>query len=253
MMGTRAPAVPADIDVPATVGEPDDAAPTAPIDEEADESHELDDRGPLDESGSAPTPTLPQKESARPAAAPAPAWASSLLRSLQSAPIRVRCFGACEAWYGGRLLKIARPELLLLLAVHPISGIQSELLADMLWNEPKEDPDTALRKPRFKLRRQLHRLVPEVTADPVPGSATKGEKVVALDKAVVSSDAHEFTEQELKDLVAFYKSTLGQKLLLSEPKAIQMSMGYMNQWAQAFADQVSGEFRAEMRKRGKQM
>jgi hypothetical protein len=65
--------------------------------------------------------------------------------------------------------------------------------------------------------------------------------------------ANEFTEQELKDLVAFYKSTLGQKLLSTEPKAIQMSMGYMNQWAQAFADQVSGEFRAEMRKRGKQM
>ena len=65
--------------------------------------------------------------------------------------------------------------------------------------------------------------------------------------------ANAFTEQELKDLVAFYKSTLGQKLLLSEPKAIQMSMGYMNQWAQAFADQVSGEFRAEMRKRGKPM
>ena len=65
--------------------------------------------------------------------------------------------------------------------------------------------------------------------------------------------ANEFTEQELKDLVTFYKSPLGQKLLSTEPKAIQMSMGYMNQWAQAFADQVNGEFRAEMRKRGKQM
>ncbi len=65
--------------------------------------------------------------------------------------------------------------------------------------------------------------------------------------------ANEFTEQELKDLVAFYKSTLGQKLLSTEPKAIQMSMTYMNQWAQAFADQVSVEFRAEMRKRGKPM
>ena len=65
--------------------------------------------------------------------------------------------------------------------------------------------------------------------------------------------ANEFTEQELKDLVVFYKSPLGQKLLSTEPKAIQMSMTYMNQWAQAFADQVSGEFRAEMRKRGKQM
>jgi hypothetical protein len=65
--------------------------------------------------------------------------------------------------------------------------------------------------------------------------------------------ANEFSEQELKDLLVFYKSTLGQKLLSTEPKAIQMSMAYMNQWAQAFADQVSGEFRAEMHKRGKQM
>ena len=40
--------------------------------------------------------------------------------------------------------------------------------------------------------------------------------------------ASEFTEQELKDLVTFYKSPLGQKLLASEPKAIQGSMAYMN-------------------------
>jgi uncharacterized protein len=65
--------------------------------------------------------------------------------------------------------------------------------------------------------------------------------------------ASEFTEQELKDLVTFYKSPLGQKLLNTEPKAIQESMVYMNQWAQQFAQVVNGEFRAEMRKRGKQI
>lgn len=65
--------------------------------------------------------------------------------------------------------------------------------------------------------------------------------------------ATEFTEQELKDLVTFYKSPLGQKLLTSEPHAIQLSMSYMNQWAQQFAETVNGEFRAEMRKRGKQI
>ena len=48
--------------------------------------------------------------------------------------------------------------------------------------------------------------------------------------------ANEFTEQELKDLVTFYKSPLGQKLLASEPRAIQFSMSYMNQWAQEFAE-----------------
>ncbi len=63
--------------------------------------------------------------------------------------------------------------------------------------------------------------------------------------------ANEFTEQELQGLVTFYKSPLGQKLLASEPRAIQLSMAYMNQWAQAFAEVVNGQFRAEMKKRGK--
>src|SRR3954465_14416850 len=65
--------------------------------------------------------------------------------------------------------------------------------------------------------------------------------------------ANEFTEQELKDLVAFYKSPLGQKLLSTEPRAIQFSMSYMNQWAQSFSETVNGQFRGEMRKRGKEI
>ncbi len=65
--------------------------------------------------------------------------------------------------------------------------------------------------------------------------------------------ANEFTEPELKDLVAFYKSPIGQKLLTAEPRAIQFSMSYMNQWAQNFAETVNAQFRAEMRKRGKQI
>jgi len=63
--------------------------------------------------------------------------------------------------------------------------------------------------------------------------------------------ANEFTEQELKDLVTFYKTPLGQKLLAAEPRAIQLSLGYMKQWAQGFAEVVNAQFRAEMKKRGK--
>src|ERR1700755_1282662 len=62
--------------------------------------------------------------------------------------------------------------------------------------------------------------------------------------------ATEFTEQELKDLVTFYKSPLGQRLLSTEPKAIQGSIDYMKQWADGFAGVVNAQFRAEMRKRG---
>jgi len=62
---------------------------------------------------------------------------------------------------------------------------------------------------------------------------------------------NEFSEQELKDLVTFYKTPLGQKLLTSEPRAIQFSMSYMNQWALAFAGTVNEAFREEMKKRNK--
>jgi hypothetical protein len=65
--------------------------------------------------------------------------------------------------------------------------------------------------------------------------------------------ASEFTEQELKDLVTFYKSPLGQKLITAEPRAIGLSMAFMNSWAQNFSETVMGAFRAEMRKRGKEI
>jgi hypothetical protein len=63
--------------------------------------------------------------------------------------------------------------------------------------------------------------------------------------------ANDFTEQEMKDLTAFYKSPLGQKVLSQEPKSIQASMGFMSQWAQSFGESVVAQFRAEMAKRGK--
>jgi hypothetical protein len=63
----------------------------------------------------------------------------------------------------------------------------------------------------------------------------------------------EFTDKEIADLVTFYKSPLGQKLLTAEPRAIQGSMAYTNQWAQSFGETVNAQFRAEMRKRGKQI
>ena len=78
-----------------------------------------------------------------------------------------------------------------------------------------------------------------------------GPRVSEVSDGMAKVYASQFTEQELKDLVTFYKSPLGVKLLATEPKAIQASVSFMNQWAQQFAQIVNGEFRAEMRKRGK--
>jgi hypothetical protein len=65
--------------------------------------------------------------------------------------------------------------------------------------------------------------------------------------------AGKFTEQEMKDLVTFYKSPLGQKLISTEPKIIAANTIMMNQWAQTFAETVKNEFRTEMHKRGEDL
>ena len=93
---------------------------------------------------------------------------------------------------------------------------------------------------RFKVREDLKQRLAE-----------SFETALKLGDGMAQVYANEFSEQELKDLVTFYKSTLGQKLLASEPRAIQFSMSYMNQWAQQFAETINGQFRAEMKKRGK--
>lgn len=59
-----------------------------------------------------------------------------------------------------------------------------------------------------------------------------------------------FTEQELKDAVAFYKSPLGQKLLVQEPLIADESMRSAASWAEKLSAEVIDKMRAEMKKRG---
>jgi uncharacterized protein len=65
--------------------------------------------------------------------------------------------------------------------------------------------------------------------------------------------ATHFTEQELKDLLAFYQSPLGQKELAEEPKVLDESMVYAGDWADKTAGDVMAKMRDEMRKRGHDM
>lgn len=59
-----------------------------------------------------------------------------------------------------------------------------------------------------------------------------------------------FTEQELKDAVAFYKTPLGKKLLTEEPKVAEASMRAADEWSQKFAGEVAAKMRAELKKKG---
>ena len=62
--------------------------------------------------------------------------------------------------------------------------------------------------------------------------------------------AQRFTEQELKDLVAFYRTPLGKKMITEEPIALDQSLKAAQAWATKFSDEVLERFRAEMKKKG---
>jgi uncharacterized protein len=62
--------------------------------------------------------------------------------------------------------------------------------------------------------------------------------------------AERFTEQELKDALAFYKSPLGKKMVTEEPAILDQSMRNAQTWANRLSEEVIGKMRAEMKKRG---
>jgi hypothetical protein len=62
--------------------------------------------------------------------------------------------------------------------------------------------------------------------------------------------ASRFTEQELRDAVAFYKTPLGKKLIEEEPKVLDQSMQVAQNWGDRLSEQVIAGMRNEMKKRG---
>lgn len=62
--------------------------------------------------------------------------------------------------------------------------------------------------------------------------------------------AARFTEQELKDMLAFYKTPLGKKMLIEEPNVVERTLQTAQDWANRMSEEVMGKFRAEMKKKG---
>jgi hypothetical protein len=62
--------------------------------------------------------------------------------------------------------------------------------------------------------------------------------------------AQHFSEQELKEIVAFYQTPVGKKMITEEPIALNQSLAAAQAWATRFSDEVLERFRAEMKKKG---
>ena len=67
---------------------------------------------------------------------------------------------------------------------------------------------------------------------------------------VAKTYASHFTEAELKDILAFFKSSAGKKVIVEEPKVFEQSMGFAQEWAIKFSEEVTNRLRAELKKRG---
>ena len=68
---------------------------------------------------------------------------------------------------------------------------------------------------------------------------------------IVKLFAQRFTEQELKDAIAFYKGPLGKKLLTENSNILRESVKVADAWAAKFREEVATRLRAELKKRGK--
>lgn len=78
-------------------------------------------------------------------------------------------------------------------------------------------------------------------------------RVSELVDATARIYAQHFTEQELRQLLAFYQSPIGRKALVEEPKVLDDAMAYAGNWGDNLSQEVIGSMRDDMKKRGHDM
>lgn len=93
------------------------------------------------------------------------------------------------------------------------------------------------------LAKDLDEVATKLRTDLQPRFAELSDEVAKL-------YATNFSEQELKDILTFYQSASGKKLLAVQPKVIDASMGFAQNWANKLSDEVIAKMRDEMKKKG---
>jgi hypothetical protein len=76
---------------------------------------------------------------------------------------------------------------------------------------------------------------------------------VELQNEISKLYATHFTEQELKEILAFYKSPTGKKMLIQQPIVVDASMSFAQQWANKLSEEVTSKMRDELKKKGHNM
>jgi hypothetical protein len=93
------------------------------------------------------------------------------------------------------------------------------------------------------LSKDLNEIAIKIRIDLAPRFAELEDEVAKL-------YATNFTDQELKAILAFYQSPVGKKLLDQQPKVVDASMKFAQDWANKLSDEVIAKMRDELKKRG---
>jgi uncharacterized protein len=107
-----------------------------------------------------------------------------------------------------------------------------------------------IEKAKYSLLQSNPMLQSDLNAAAVAVARDMRPQLEALKNQAARYYAMQFSPQELKQVLAFYKSPVGMKLIAAEPKIVNQSMAYSRNWAVNVSDQVLAKFRDEMHKRG---
>jgi len=93
------------------------------------------------------------------------------------------------------------------------------------------------------LSKDLNEIVVQMRADLAP-------RFEELTSEVAKLYATHFTDAELKEVLAFYRTPVGVKLIAEQPKVGEEGLKFAQEWANQLSDQVIGKMRDELKKRG---
>ncbi|HYC15831.1 MAG TPA: DUF2059 domain-containing protein [Pseudolabrys sp.] len=93
------------------------------------------------------------------------------------------------------------------------------------------------------LSKDLNEITAKMRADLAP-------RFDELTSEVAKLYANHFTEAELKELLAFYKTPVGTKLINEQPKVGDEGLKFAQTWANNLSDEIIIKMRDELKKRG---
>jgi uncharacterized protein len=140
--------------------------------------------------------------------------------------------------------QVAPAQLALAKQIVDIKGVKT-MFAPLVRGVVQKTKDTVMQT-NFMWAKDLNEIAVQIEKEYQP----RGEEIL---DATARFYASHFTEAELKQILAFYQSPVGKKMLVDEPRALDESMAYAGSWGDNLSIDVMNKLRAEMKKRGHDM